>query len=181
MEPVVIVVRGINVGSTRKVPMADLRAACAAVGCTEVATYIQSGNAVARSPLPPAALESAVEAELAARFPFAPAVIVRTGAEWRALADSPIHADVDDPTTRIVWIARHPIDGAAMDELDQAAFAPEVAVADGRELHLHLPNGQARAKLPDALAKALGNPMVTARNWRTVEKLRTMVDELAEP
>jgi uncharacterized protein (DUF1697 family) len=38
--------RGINVGGHHRLPMQDLVAALEATGCTDVMTYIQSGNAV---------------------------------------------------------------------------------------------------------------------------------------
>ena len=36
--------RGINVGGKNKLPMKDLKAVFEQEGCTEVMTYIQSGN-----------------------------------------------------------------------------------------------------------------------------------------
>ena len=38
--------RGINVGTKNSLPMAELRAMLTKLGCTEVKTYVQSGNAV---------------------------------------------------------------------------------------------------------------------------------------
>ena len=38
--------RGINVGGSARVPMAELRELCEGVGLTDVATYVQSGNVV---------------------------------------------------------------------------------------------------------------------------------------
>lgn len=40
--------RGINVGGRNKLPMKELAAVLEAIGCEEVRTYIQSGNAVFR-------------------------------------------------------------------------------------------------------------------------------------
>lgn len=44
--------RGINVGGHRKIPMADLRELLKALGWTDVRTYLQSGNAVFTTPYP---------------------------------------------------------------------------------------------------------------------------------
>ena len=46
----VALLRAINLGARNKVPMAELRAAFEAAGCTDVQTYIQSGNVVFRAP-----------------------------------------------------------------------------------------------------------------------------------
>ncbi|MGW2995759.1 DUF1697 domain-containing protein, partial [Streptomyces sp. NPDC001193] len=54
--------RGINVGGARKVPMAELREVLEGLGLTEVRTYLQSGNAVFTSPeKDPAALARELE------------------------------------------------------------------------------------------------------------------------
>jgi hypothetical protein len=46
MQTFVMLLRGINVGSTRKLPMADLRALCTKAGWKRPETYIQSGNLI---------------------------------------------------------------------------------------------------------------------------------------
>ncbi len=59
------------------------------------------------------------------------------------------------------------------DAVDPAAFAPEEFVLRGREVYLHLPGGFGRARLPQALSRAMPTPE-TARNWRTVLTLAQM-------
>ena len=44
MQTFVALMRGINVGSTRSLPMAELRALCIKAGLKHPETYIQSGN-----------------------------------------------------------------------------------------------------------------------------------------
>ena len=46
MTSAVALLRGINVGGNRKVPMAELRAVVEAAGHTRVATLLNSGNVV---------------------------------------------------------------------------------------------------------------------------------------
>jgi len=41
-----LLLRGVNVGTKNSLPMAELRAMLKNVGCTDVQTYVQSGNAV---------------------------------------------------------------------------------------------------------------------------------------
>jgi uncharacterized protein (DUF1697 family) len=50
MPGYVALLRGINVGGRNRVAMADLRQLTEALGHTEVATYIQSGNVLFASP-----------------------------------------------------------------------------------------------------------------------------------
>jgi len=56
----------------------------------------------------------------------------------------------------------------ALGDLDPEPFAPERAVAVGRELHLHLPGGIGRSPLATALTRAGRADRGTTRGWRTV-------------
>jgi len=49
----VVLLRGINVGGHRRVPMADLRALLAGLGYERVRTHLQSGNVVVESEASP--------------------------------------------------------------------------------------------------------------------------------
>lgn len=44
MTRYVALLRGINIGGTRKLPMAALRTLCADEGVADIATYIQAGT-----------------------------------------------------------------------------------------------------------------------------------------
>ena len=46
MPTYIALLRAVNVGGTGKLPMAELKAMCAAEGFAKVATYIASGNVV---------------------------------------------------------------------------------------------------------------------------------------
>ncbi|MGI8434584.1 MAG: DUF1697 domain-containing protein [Nocardioidaceae bacterium] len=49
----VALLRGVNVGGRNKLAMAALREVCTSIGCTDVTTYIQSGNVVLDTSLAP--------------------------------------------------------------------------------------------------------------------------------
>jgi uncharacterized protein (DUF1697 family) len=167
-------VRGINVGGNRKLPMADLRAVFAEAGATDVVTYIQSGNVVfehaARAP-------EKLSAELAARIEaatgFAVPVMLRSARKWAEVVANNPYPGIDPTRLHVVSLASEPAPGA-LDGIDAPAFAPEEFTPIGRELYLHLPDGMGRAKLPPALDRAVGVPG-TARNWRTVLKLQELL------
>ena len=65
MTRCVVLLRGVNVGRANRIAMADFRAALEQLGCSDVATYVQSGNAVVEWDGTPAALETAVHDALA--------------------------------------------------------------------------------------------------------------------
>ena len=46
MSRYVLLLRGVNVGTKNSLPMSELRCMLTKLGCAEVRTYVQSGNAV---------------------------------------------------------------------------------------------------------------------------------------
>jgi uncharacterized protein (DUF1697 family) len=96
MRTFVALIRGINVGSARKVPMGDLRALCSRLGLERPQTYIQSGNLIVGARGEKTALRRILEKELAGCFGFAIDVVVRTAAEWAGhVAANPFAADAN--------------------------------------------------------------------------------------
>ena len=164
--------RGINVGGHKKVPMADLRAVLADLGYADIRTHLQSGNAVLTSKLPAGRLEQEIAAAVADRIGVSCAVIVRTAAELASVAArSPVGAEPEYPSRYFVAFlsARPDEDRAAA--LAAQSFGPDRLWLSGCEAYLWCPNGAADTKLtPPVLERQLG-VRATARNWNTVTKL----------
>ncbi|WP_017593684.1 DUF1697 domain-containing protein [Nocardiopsis potens] len=180
----IALLRGVNVGGRRKVPMAELREVVAGLGHTGVATLLQSGNVAFterhRTRRPGSGgeeeLRTELEAALAERFGFAVDTVLRDAAGMRAAVQAnPL--PVGDPSRFLVLFLRGEPDAAALAAVDAAAYAPEAMAAGAREVYFDLPDGLGRAKLPDAAARALGGAVATGRNWRTVLRLLEMAEE----
>jgi uncharacterized protein (DUF1697 family) len=165
---VAALLRGVNLGK-RQVKMADLRAAVEALGHTDVETYLQSGNVVFTSGGSTDDLSSALTAALGMEI----AVVLRTGKELaKIVAGNPY--PVDDPTKVVVTFLSERRRVNAVKDIDQSQFAPDEFTFTGRELYVKLPNGQARSKLMEVLAKRDLGTIATTRNWRTVVALAEM-------
>jgi uncharacterized protein (DUF1697 family) len=67
---------------------------------------------------------------------------------------------------------------AGLAGIDVPSYAPEEAIAVGKDLHLLLPNGVGRSKLAVDLGRQKGS-VGTMRNWRTVTTLLEMADQAA--
>lgn len=175
MARYLVLLRGINVGSTRKVPMADLRALCDDLGFTQVETYIQSGNLVLTAPGRAAAVEAALETALEKRFGFPVAVLVRTPAQWAAyVKGNPLReVSEQEPNRVMLALSKAPPKEDAVAKLRERATTERLEAA-GDALWVHFTQGAGTSKLTPALwDKLVGSP-VTARNWRTVQKLAEM-------
>ncbi|MFI1830811.1 DUF1697 domain-containing protein [Streptomyces sp. NPDC020412] len=171
--------RGINVGGHRKVPMAELRSVIADLGHRDVVTHLQSGNAAftaaaAADEAAGDAVRRALEEAIERRFGFAVDCVVRDAAYLRAVVtDCPFPADALEPKQLHVTYFSGPVAPERFDGIDQAAFAPEEFRIGDRALYLYAPDGLGRSKLADALARpsAPRGLVATTRNWNTVTKL----------
>ena len=84
----VALLRGINVGKGARVPMKSLKALLEGLGLGDVATYLNSGNAVFSSPLSVPELTCLLEDELERAFGQKIPTLVKTSAEMIAIAES---------------------------------------------------------------------------------------------
>jgi uncharacterized protein (DUF1697 family) len=174
----VALLRGINVGANRKVPMARLRALCAGLGWAEVETYIQSGNLVFAASGSAAALEAALEQAIAGEFGFDIAVIVRSAGDWPGyVAGNPFpEAARDAPNRLMLHLSKRPPAAGAEEAIAAKAAAGEQVRRVGDALWIHYPQGAGTTKIsPNLLDRAAGSP-VTARNWRTVLTIGEMLE-----
>lgn len=175
----IVLLRGVNVGSNRKLPMKELREILEGLGLEDVETYIQSGNAVARvaagaSP----ALAEDVAGAIEERRGFRPRVLV-LGADrlLEAIEANPFPGADAEPTSLHLFFLAEPPRNPDLDALAEVATASERFRLDRDVFYLHAPEGFGRSKLAASAEKLLGVP-ATARNWRTVRKLRDMVEGL---
>jgi uncharacterized protein (DUF1697 family) len=167
--------RGINLGPARRVPMAELRQLLTDAGYDDVQTYVQSGNIALDSRAKPPALERELAGLIERRFGFAVPVIVRDRDELEAVvALDPLGDVAEDPKRyQVSFLAQKPPRDTAQ-RLQGLAHESERFAVHGREIYAWHPDGVARSKLWNALAgKDLG-VTATARNWTTVCKLLEM-------
>jgi uncharacterized protein (DUF1697 family) len=182
MQTFVALMRGINVGSARKLPMADLRALCERLGFERPQTYIQSGNLVGDAKGGAPALRRLLERELAGRFGFAVDVVVRTVGAWEGhVAANPFARDAKAlPKMLHLYLSRDPLKSGAAKALEPRARSGERIAAAGGALWIDYgENGVARSKLsPLLIDKVCGSP-ATGRNWNSVLKISEMIAERA--
>jgi uncharacterized protein (DUF1697 family) len=179
MARLVALLRGINVGGHKKVPMARLREVLDGAGFEDVKTYVQSGNVVLSAPRrAPAKVGREIEAAIEEAFGFDVAVVMRTRDEIAALVEEDPLGDVaTNPTYRIVVFLAEELDRSRLAGVDPDEFAPEAYLVREREIVMWAPNGQRDSRLVKTLTEKRTGVVGTARNWRTVEKLLAMADE----
>lgn len=173
----VALLRGVNLGPSRRVSMPQLRGLLEQAGFEDVQTYVQSGNVVLTSKLKPDALARRIERELAGGLGLETQVLVRTRAELAKIVEhDPLGSEADNPARYQVTFLDRPLTAAKKRELEAADVAPELVAVHGREIYAWHPDGQARSALAALLTAKKLDRAATARNWRTVTKLLELAD-----
>ncbi|HZE00967.1 MAG TPA: DUF1697 domain-containing protein [Pseudonocardiaceae bacterium] len=181
----VALLRGINVGGRNRVAMANLREVVASLACTDVATYIQSGNVVFTSPTTDTtAIAEALERAIAESLGVRPRVVVLSCDELsQVVASNPYPDETNNKCLHVAFTSEQ----IERDQLATIAAAAQratnkgsrdEATVVGRALFLHTPDGLGRSELAAQLGRA-GGPLAaagsaTVRNWATVTKLLAM-------
>jgi uncharacterized protein (DUF1697 family) len=172
----VLLLRGVNVGANNSLPMADLRAMLAKIGCTDVITYVQSGNAVFTTQLGTAELTRAIEAPLARAMGRPIATTLRTQRQLDAIIAGNPFADVATNLAYLcVTFLAKPPPAPSLAPLRARAWTPELFDVRGKEIYTWHPSGQGKSPLAAALARLRLEGAVTTRNWNTVMKLRELL------
>jgi uncharacterized protein (DUF1697 family) len=170
----IALLRGINVGGNNKLPMKDLARFFTDAGCTDVHTFVQSGNVIfepGKRELKK--LAERIEHSISQEFGFRSPVLVRSAEELnRAVRANPLNEAED--ALHLVFLADLP-DPAAAQSLDPARSPGDRFIVQGREIYLHLPKGVAKTRLTNTWFDTKLRTTSTMRNWRTVLKLLELV------
>ncbi len=164
--------RGINVGGKHLLPMKDLAATLEELGCSNVKTYIQSGNAVfERSPFKTTQLAEKISKTVLKKHGFEPRVIILALKELKKAASAnPFpQAESEPKAVHVLFLTEKPR-SPDLDALDRIKAPTESYALVGKFFYLLAPKGIARSKLAARAEKLLGVD-ATGRNWRTVSKL----------
>jgi len=178
MQRQIALLRGINLGSRRRVAMGDLRELLTGLGYNDVRTLLRSGNVVLTSKQSGKALERELQRELSSSFGFEIAVLVRTRAELADVIErNPLAAVATDPKRLQVTFLSDKPDAKRLGELAGLDVAPEQFVISGREIYAWHPDGLQRSRLATALSAGKLGVIGTSRNWSTITKLLALADD----
>ena len=176
-EPRVALLRGVNVGGGKRVPMAELRAIATRLGFGDAVTLLNSGNLVYRSNGTPGhdatMLRQALRDTLGVDTP----VMVRSrDALMRVLEANPLRAQAEtDPSRLLVTVWEPTLPRELLEAFACTVTTRERFVLGADALYLWFPDGISASPVYEKASRPLG-VHVTARNWRTMTQLQTMLD-----
>lgn len=172
----IILFRG--VGGATQLPVKPLREALTGVGFKDVATYINSGNAVLSSSEGAASVTAEVAKVCAREFGFDKAIYALTRDEWSELiANNPFPEAVAVPKFLHAAVLADRPEKAKVEALRAFAKSGERIEIVGKVAYLHTPEGFGTSKLAEKFDKGIGVPN-TARNWNTVMALAKIADAI---
>ena len=185
MPAFIALLRGVNVGGAKRVPMADWRALMAELGYTRVATLLNSGNAVFHATGSASAgatkkHAAAIADGLARRLKVEVPVIVKSAGELDAivagntLAQAAAEDPAFDPSRLLVAFAPDAAVLAGLAPVAALVLPPEQFVIGPHAAYLHCAGGILESKAGEALLGKAGRA-ATTRNWATTLKLHALV------
>jgi len=171
----VALLRGINVGGNKKVPMTDLKKVFEELGFTDVKTLLNSGNVVfSTNKTEVSDLKKTIEQSLVKMFGFEIPVIVRPQEEMKRLVDeNPFKTIEITPDIRlyVTFLAEAPSSHLKIPYESVTKDLRILAVTDSEVCSMVvLSRIKGTLDLMGFIEKEFGKN-VTTRNWNTVVKL----------
>ena len=181
MHTYVILIRGINVGGKNKVSMTGLRTCLEELGCSQVSTYIASGNVIVDSSTRHDELQAQIETALPKTFKLDSElikVLVLTRKQLQAvIANKPKGFGEQPDKYHSDAIFLMGIDASqAMPVFDPREGVDTVWPGDGVIYSQRLSAQRTKSRLN----KIVGTPVyqsMTIRNWNTTTKLLKLLEE----
>lgn len=180
METYIALLRGVNVGKAKRVPMADWKALMAGLGYANFRTLLNSGNAVfeAKGKTSVAVHSANIRKTILDNLGVDAAVVVKSTEELKRIA-------ADNPWAKEALDASRLLVAFASDAATLAGLAPIAERVHGKDrfhlgadaAYLWCPDGILESPAAEALLGKAGRA-VTTRNWATVGKLLALVDSV---
>lgn len=182
MPAFVALLRGVNVGAAKRVPMAGLRDLLEGLGYERVATLLNSGNAVFIAERgTPARMAEDIAKALSTNMKLEVPVVVKSAEQWSDIvAGNRLAKTVADPSCLLVAVTQDSRALNALAALEPLTAPPGQLTLGKYAAYLHFPNGILKSKAGKALLAGLGriDGAATTRNWATVLKLQALLASL---
>ena len=174
MPRFVALFRGINVGKAKRIAMADLRALLEKMGCVDVRTLLNSGNAVFTARGTAAGVAQRIRDEVAGKLGVDALVIVKTRADIARIVAGIEITGFDDESRLLVVVANQSRDITRLETLARRPWGDERIQVTRHAAYLWCANGILESSLVPALHAELG-ARGTTRNWATLKKIHALM------
>ncbi|GGG40228.1 DUF1697 domain-containing protein [Bizionia arctica] len=173
MKTHIALLKGINVGGHKKVPMADLRQLLEKAGFEKVQTYIQSGNVIFQSSEKANTIENKIQKAILAQFGFEVFVQVKKRQDLeRIFNDSPFSEEKKKAS--YFMMLHETSTGDLVKVASEKVYEGEEYQIINDCIYFYCEKGFGKAKFNATIFERKLNTFATARNYNTMVKLIAM-------
>lgn len=177
MKTYTALLRGINVGGHRKVPMAELRDLLTKIGLSNVKTYIQSGNVIFKvAETNIQEIENSIQKSIADHFGFEVSVMVRTRQQLQKIFDDCPFSEDKKTNSYFAILSRSP-NKDLVQEVCEKTYENEEYKIINNCLYFYSDKGYGNAKFSLNYFERKLKVNATARNYKTMLKLLSLSAE----
>ncbi len=173
----IALLRGINVGGHRIIPMKALRQLCLDIGFDEVQTYIQSGNIIFTTEKTEITdLQIQLTKAIKHQFGFDVPVVILLADELTQLVEKNPFVLEENPNINhlTVTVLGNIPQKELASKLAEVSFAPDRFKIVDRQVYLHIPGSYHKSKLSNQFFESGLQTAATTRNWKTMLKLLSL-------
>lgn len=175
MPRYVALLRGINVGRAKQVPMAELRDLLTEAGFAAVRTHLRSGNVIFTYPnSEPGEIAELISARIADQLGVQAKCLVRTGTELAAVVAANPFPDADG-SKLLAHFHEPPVDESAAATHDPVALDPDHIRVGTRVIYQWCPTGISNSPDLSSYVTRKWKTAITGRNWNTVSALADLM------
>lgn len=172
METKIAVLRGINVGGKRKLPMGDLKSMLMELGYTAVTTYIQSGNVLFKSDTDSTELEGKLEKSIKDKFNYDVPVVVRSVQELGVLINTnPFYTTNSDINKLHLTFLKEQPSAENKKLTESISSEPDKFSVTDKDTFIFCEGKYHQSKLTNNFFEKKLKVGATTRNWKTTLKL----------
>jgi uncharacterized protein (DUF1697 family) len=176
MKTYIVLLKGINVGGHKKVPMADLRELLTKSGFKNVKTYIQSGNAVLEASEKVNTIESKIQKVIMAHFGFEVSVLVKTRQDLERIFDKCPFSEEKKKASYFMMLHNTPDDDLIKVASEKVYEGEEYQIIKNC-IYFFCEKGLGQAKFNVNFFERKLETFATARNYNTMVKLLSLSTE----
>ena len=171
MQTYIALLRGINVGGHKKVPMAELRELLTRSGFQNVQTYIQSGNVIFQSSEEnKEALENNVQKAIIDHFGFEVPTIVTTNKDLKTIFNACPFFKEKKEKSYFILLNKVP-DSELIKDVETLSYENEEIIIKNKCLYFYCSTGYGRTKFNMKSFEQKLKVFGTSRNYKTVVKI----------
>jgi len=178
MSNYLALLRGINVGGQKKIPMAELRELLSKSGLEKVQTYIQSGNVLFQSSEEEKEkLEALIQNTIKSHFGFEVPILVLKPEDLQKIFDNCPFSEERKANSYFMMLYAAPEKDLVI-EVSKLSYANETFIITNNVIYFYYSLGFGKAKCNTNFFERKLKVTATARNYKTMVKLLSLHTEM---